>query len=99
MATPPPAVLQACAEQLRSLASTQRNHANACDGLLDTISALANDQTWTGPYAVATNNQIAGWVKTLAATAAQMRADAASWEASANGFDEQAKSPANAAAH
>lgn len=90
MPTPSPAVLKAAAQDLRHYARQQRSHATSCDSLLDSISKLSNDQTWTGTYPTSVNAQIAGWAKSLTATAEGMRSDATNWESVATTFETEA---------
>lgn len=61
MATPSPAALRACAQQLRELAATQRSNAGACQTLLDAVTNLDSAQTWQGSYPDTAHRRFTDW--------------------------------------
>ena len=90
MAVPSPATLRLCAEQLRTLAATQEQNAQHCDDLLSGVLALANPDTWTGPYPTAADAEFGRWKSGLRASADELRGEAAQWRQTARHFDDLA---------
>ena len=90
MSTVSPAILRACAEELRELAARQRAHAAACETLLDAIGKLDNAQTWQGAHPDEMHARFAAWRAGLDRTIDELRGTAVSWSSLADDFDRRA---------